>query len=107
MAAEIRYHSRLYVGDGITDKKLEKIKKRLAANPLRAGVSVIALSRNGVDQLDIYDSKMLAWPYYRENPPLIVGITRSKEESIRMIERIAQECWKARGDCALREYLLC
>lgn len=107
MAVDIQYYSGLYVGDDITGKQLDKIKKRLAEKPGKAGVFVIALSRNGVDQLDIYKSTMLAWPYYRKNPPFIIGIAGSYDASVRIVEKLAQECYRARGDCALKEYLLC
>lgn len=107
MRADIKYHPRLYLSDGITARKLDKIKKHLSTNPLRAGVYVIVLSRNGIDQLDIYNAKLLAWPYYRNDPPVIVGICTSYDESLQMVERMVQDCLKARGDCALKEYLLC
>ncbi len=107
MSADIQYHPRLYLSDGITAGKLDKIKKQLARNPVMARVYVIVLSRNGVDQLDIFESKTLGWPYYRKNPPVVVGIAQSYGEAIQIIEKMAQECLNARGDCALREYLLC
>lgn len=107
MSVEIQYHPRLYLGDGITEQQLDQIKERLARKPLRAGVYLIALSRNGIDQLDIYEGKTLAWPYYRKHPPLIVGIALSQGDAVGLVEKIALECWNARGDCALREYLLC
>ncbi len=107
MTVEIPYHEKLWVGEGITEKQLDKIKKRLSANPLRARVYLLTLSRNGTDQLDIYAGKTLAWPYYRSHPPVVVGIARTYEDSLRMVEQMVQECWKERGDCDLREYLSC
>lgn len=105
--SKLQYHPSLYVSEGITDKKLDKIKKNLEKHPLRAGVYLISAARNGIDQLEIYDSAQLAWPYYGKNPPYIIGITQTYGEAVRIIEQIAQECYSARGDCALREYLLC
>ncbi len=107
MPADIQYHPKLYLGDGITAGKLDKIKKKLARSPVTAGVYVIVLSRNGVDQLDIFEGKTLAWPYYRKNPPVVVGIAGSYGDALGIVEKMVQECLEARGDCALREYLLC
>lgn len=104
---KLQYHPSLYVSEGITDKKLDKIKKNLEKHPLRADVYLITYARNGVDQLEIYDCGQLAQSYYRNNPPFIVGITQTYAEAIAIIEQLAQECYRSRGDCALREYLLC
>lgn len=102
-----QYHPSLYLSEGITNKKLDKIKKNLENHPIRARVYLIAAAANGVDQLEIYSSSQLEQPYYRKNPPYIIGITLSYDEAVTIIEHLAQECYRKRGDCALREYLSC
>ncbi len=107
MAERVRYHSKLYLGDGITEKKLDKIKKKLGKKPLLSGVFLIAVSVNPSDQLDIFDARQLIQSYYEKNPPYVIGITKSREEAVELVEQIVQECLRERGDCALKEYLLC
>ena len=102
-----QYHPSLYLSEGITNKKLDKIKKNLENHPIRARVYLIAAAANGVDQLEIYSSSQLEQPYYSKNPPYIIGITLSYDEAVIIIEQLAQECYRKRGDCALREYLSC
>lgn len=107
MAISLTYHPGLYLGESIRKEKLDKIKKRLENKPLFSGVFLITLSRNASDQLEIYAAKQLAQSYYRKNPPYVIGIAGSHEEAVAMVEQLVQECLKARGDCALKEYLLC
>lgn len=107
MAVEPGYHPGLYLGESINAKKLEKIKKKLEKNPLLSGVFLVALSRNPRDQLEVYAARELAWSYYRKNPPFIIGIAGSREEAVGLVEKIVEECLRARGDCALKEYLRC
>ena len=107
MAVSVTYHPRLYLGESIQEKKLNKIKRKLESRPLLSGVVLIAISRNVSDQLEIYEARQLVQSYYRNNPPYVVGIAGSREEAVNMVERLAKECLEKRGDCALKEYLLC
>lgn len=107
MAAKLKYHPDLYLGESINRKKLDKIKKRLENKPLLSGVFLIALAGNPSDQLEIYDARQLAWKYYEKYPPYVVGIAGNHEEAVRMVEQMVRECIEKRGDCALKEYLLC
>lgn len=107
MTISLTYSSRLYLGESIRREKLDKIKKKLERNPLLSGVFLITLSRNASDQLEIYAAKQLAQRYYRKYPPHVIGIAGSQEEAVALVKQLAQECLDARGDCALKEYLLC
>lgn len=107
MAAKLNYHPDLYLGESIREKKLDKIKKKLENKPLLSGVFLIALSRNPSDQLEIYSARQLAQKYYAKYPPYVVGIAGNYDEAVKMVERLVQECVEKRGDCALKEYLLC
>lgn len=107
MALGLAYRPDLYLGESIKGKKLEKIKKKLEKTPLFSGVFLVALSRNPSDQLELYAGKELAQSYYKKNPPYVVGIAGSREEAMRLVEKIVAECLQARGDCELKEYLRC
>lgn len=107
MAVSVTYHPRLYLGESIKEGKLDKIKRKLENKPLLSGVVLIAISRNSSDQLEIYEARQLVQNYYRDHPPYVVGIAGSREEAVDMVEQLAQECLEKRGDCALKEYLLC
>lgn len=107
MERRLEYHPRLYLGDSISKAKLDKIKKRLEKNPLLSNVFLITLSRNPSDQLEIIQAGQLVQGYYSKYPVTVAGIASSYDEAVEMIGKIAQECLQIRGDCALKEYLLC
>lgn len=107
MPERVCYHSKLYLSDGITEKKLDKIKKKLEKKPLFSGVFLITVSPSQTDQLDIFEARQLVQSYYLKNPPYVIGIAESRQEAVSLVEQIVRECLKERGDCALKEYLLC
>ena len=107
MALGIMYHPKLYLGESIQMKKLDKIKKKLEKRPVLSGVFLISISRNASDQLEIYEARQLCQSYYQKYPPYVVGIAGSREEALQLLERIVTECLRERGDCALKEYLRC
>lgn len=107
MSKKLEYHHRLYLGKSISDVKLDKIKKRLKKQPLLSNVYLLTISRNPTDQLEILASKQLVQKYYEKYPVYVVGITSDYDEAVAVVEQIVQECLQTRGDCALKEYLLC
>lgn len=107
MRIKLRYHPSLYISDSIVPGKLDRIKKKLEKHPLQSSVFLVTEARNGVDLLDIFSGRLLAQSYYQKDPPLIIGITRTYEEALDLVEQIVQDCLRERGDCALKEYLLC
>ncbi len=107
MDEKLTFRRDLYLGEGIKPKKLDKIKRKLVEKPLLAGVYVISIAGNPEDQLEIFDAKQLAQSYYKKFPRHVVGIASDYDDSLKLIERITQECLRERGDCNLKEYLLC
>lgn len=107
MAGKLKFAQNLYLGEGIAPEKLDKLKKRLNKKPLLANVYLITPARNRRDQLDIFDARQLVQPHYKDEEFLVLGMASGYEDALQLIERITGECLKARGDCNLREYLLC
>lgn len=107
MAGKLNFAPNLYLGESIASEKLDKIKKRLVKKPLLANVYLITPARNPADQLDIFDARQLVQPHYKNEEFLVLGIVSDYEEALQLIEQITRECLEARGDCNLREYLLC
>lgn len=107
MSSKINYHNRLYLGDSIQKSKLDKLRKRLDKKPLSCDAYLITISRNPSDQLEIFSAKQLVQNYYNQYPVYVIGITSDYNEAVALVEQIVQECLSTRGDCALKEYLLC
>ena len=107
MAGKLKFAQNLYLGEGIAPEKLDKLKKRLNKKPLLANVYLITPARNHANQLDLFDHRQLVQPHYKDEEFLVLGMASGYEDALQLIERISGECLKARGDCNLREYLLC
>ena len=103
----MRFREQLYIGEGIKTQKVDKLIKKLRSKPESAKVFVITIAGNPKDQLDILDSTELKKHYYITYPPYIVGIANDKSDAFALIERIVNDCLLSRGDCRLKEYLLC
>lgn len=107
MERKLTFYPKLYLGESISPDKLDKLKEKLIEKPLLSSLYVVALSRNPSDQLEIYAARLLAQSYYKKYPPYIIGIASNYDEGVLLVEKIVQECLKERGDCSLKEYLLC
>uniref|UniRef100_UPI00405770CD hypothetical protein n=1 Tax=Acetatifactor sp. TaxID=1872090 RepID=UPI00405770CD len=107
MTPKLIYHPKLYLGESISDSKLDKIKKRLEKKPLLCDAYLIAVSRNPHNQLEFFSANQLVQNYYNQYPAYVIGIASNYNEAVAVVEQIVQECLQARGDCALKEYLLC
>lgn len=107
MVKKLTFHERLYLGESIAEKKLDKLKKRLEKKPLLSNVYLIVPASNPADQLEIFDAKQLVQPFYRDKQFQIIGIASDYRDALQVIEKIVQDCLQERGDCNLREYFVC
>ena len=107
MVKRLKFYEKLYLGESISKKKLDKLKRKLEKKPLLANVYLIVPAVNPEEQLDIFDAKQLVQPFYKDTCFTVIGLAANYEEALQLIEQIVQECLKERGDCKLREYLLC
>ena len=62
----IIYHHNLRLGEGLSEKDIDKIKKDLSENPIEANLFLITISANSDEQLDIYDAKFLVQKYFQK-----------------------------------------
>ena len=105
MTRKLIFREKLYLGESIEEKKLDKLKKKLQSKPLLAGVHLIVPAHNPNDQLDIFEAKQLVQPHYKTEVFYVIGIAGSQKEAFSLIEQMVQECLRERGDCRLREFL--
>lgn len=107
MERMLTFYPKLYLGEGIKETKLDKIKKRLVKNPLLADVYVLTFARNQADQLEFFDARQLRQRFYDGEPLEVIGIAQNYDDALKLVEQIARECLSERGDCRLKEYLTC
>ncbi|MBO5337896.1 MAG: hypothetical protein J6A94_12295 [Lachnospiraceae bacterium] len=107
MTRNLKFHKKIYLGESIEPKKVDKLKRKLRVKPFLAPVFLIVPARNPNDMLDIFDARQLVQKYYEKESFVVLGIAGDYSEALRLVERMVQDCLKERGDCRLREYLLC
>lgn len=92
----MKWYRKLYLGSGLENKKDELVRK-LECNAGVPGLYVITLASNKNNLFDIFSSNMLLQPVLHGLCPVIIGLTKSQEEAIRMIEEIVMATWKETG----------
>lgn len=103
MAGKIRLFGQPYIGDSI--KKPNKVIKKLRRGKKQLKVYLIVLSE-GSSQLEIYHNIFLRQWYYKENPPLIIGIAGDHKEAVDLVCRITEETLEETGKADLKGYLM-
>lgn len=98
----MKFYKNLYIGD--TFKKPEKIIRKLKKYAKLNNVWLITYAEEN-RRLEIYHCLMLQQPYYKTNPPYIVGIAGSQEEANMIICRIADETVRKTNTADLTAYL--
>ena len=66
---------------------------------------VITLSEQN-DLMDIYHSILLKQPYYRKNPPYVIGIADSQGAAVELIQQILMDVHEKTGGYDIRTYCL-
>lgn len=107
MKLPVQYTDEIYLGPGIRDVNLDKLKAKLDKQPLLTGYYLLTLSSNPHDQLDIMEVKQLLQPYYRKHPVQVVGIAADYDDALLLVQQMVQDCLQTRGDALLKEYLKC
>lgn len=102
MAGKIRFFGQPYIGDSI--KKPNKVIKKLRRGKKQLKVYLIVLAE-GNGQLEIYHNIFLRQWYYKENPPLIIGIAGDHKEAVELVCRITEEALEKTGKADLKGYL--
>ncbi len=101
------FYKKLYVGPSIDDP--HAIKSKLFRGAGQMDLYVLMLSpgrgRKNGNQLEFCHCVNLQQPYYRENPPFIIGIARGRREMIELVSDIVSECYMASGDADVIRYL--
>ncbi|MDO4284334.1 MAG: hypothetical protein Q4C60_03270 [Eubacteriales bacterium] len=98
------FYKKLYVSDKIRHPSLVKWKLRHQAGQLT--VYVLILCEDGMDnQLELMHSAFLQQPFYRKNPPYIIGLAAGQSDGIELIRRIVQEVYDHTGTTDVRAYL--
>ena len=106
MSKKLTFKDKLYIGESIDAQKLDKLKRNLCNAPVLTKVFLVTISANPTEQLDIIESKYLTYSYYNTHPLHVVGLAKSNNEAIGLVQKIVQECLDTQGDVDLKTFLL-
>lgn len=101
----MRYYRHLYLTEGL-EKKKDKIIAKLEKNRFQVSIHLIVLSANERNQLDIINSVLLLQPDYPKENLFVVGIAKSYDDALELVEKIAGEVYDETQDANIRNYLL-
>ncbi len=101
------FYKRLYVSPQISDP--DEIRRKLLRGQGQLSVYVITLiedpAARGGDQMEIMHSANLLQPYYREHPPLILGLAKGHGDAVALVQQILEEALLAVGEADVHRYL--
>ena len=101
------FYKNLYVGSSIKDP--DEVKRNLLIGKGQFTIYVIALSPSrpapGANQLEILHCVNLKNPYYKANPPFVIGIASGRDEAIGIVRDLVQEAYDNTGSADVRAYL--
>lgn len=103
---KIEYHYNIRLGTDVEHKDLLKIKKELHEDPFMANIYLLTLAKKDDEQLEIINSKYLIQKHYKDVSLYVIGISKSKDAAISLVETLMQECVTNRGDANLKAYLI-
>ena len=90
----IEWNENLYVGEKIRRRK-NRIIKRLNKNKPCLSVFLITEPTNAENFLDIIDSKMFVFKYYKDRINKVHGLAGSKEEAEQLLVKMLEDGkWK-------------
>lgn len=102
---DIIFHEKLY-RDGISDRKLKRIIKKVQKGSAKLNLFLITLPLNDNGVLEIYWYPELLQKAYREleRTLTVVGIAGSREEAFSMVEDIVIDVGWQTGEIPIAQY---
>ena len=99
----MKYYRYLYTSDTI--KNIDRLKVKLNIQKGKPGIYIIFWARND-DQLEIMNSLYLKQSFYRQKPPVVIGLAKSYEEAVELVIKITNESLQKTGSPNIKDFLL-
>lgn len=102
----ITFSNRLYISNSIKENKVSAYKLGIRQGRGFLKLYLLALPANGFDQLEIFHNSLFKQRLYRKLDVKIVGITKTREEALSLLNDILLETIETNGNANIRDYLL-
>lgn len=100
----MHFYRRLYVSPFLEKKKRQVIWK-LKTHKIMPSVYIITLADNQ-DLMEIYHNSLLKQPYYRKNPPYILGVAESYNAAVELVKKILIDVKASTGKYDIKNFCL-
>lgn len=101
----MKYYRYLYVTES-TEKKKEKIIRKLEEGKFQPTVHVVVLPTNEKAHLEIYNSVLFLQPDFPNDDFFVVGLAKGYDEAVELVEEITQEVYNETKGADIRSYIL-
>lgn len=99
-------YKKLYKDADLSLVEFELIKFKLENSPKTAKIWVLYLPETSNNQLEIMEARYLRQKYYQKHPLYIVGISKSKEKAIQLVQNIWNDSAASKYGADARNYLV-
>ena len=99
----IVYTDNLYLSDGLSEKKIPKIKKKIEKG--KGSVCLLLKSGNDNDCLDIVTPFQLKMKSWEGKSPICVGLADGKDSAVELVETMIKDCLAKTGTSDLKEFI--
>ena len=99
----IHFKYPLYLSEEVKDKE-KKIIRAIKRRKLQLNITVIALPANPNNVLDLYDSKELLQPYYKNAEIHVIGLAGDMDDAKQLVCQIVEEIAQNAGTDYIKEY---
>lgn len=100
----MRFYKKLYISPSLQKKK-RQIVWRLKMGKAVPFVYVITLAEQN-DLMNIYQGLILKQPYYRKNPPFVLGIADSYSAALELVQQILMDIHDKTGNYDIRSFCM-
>ena len=98
----MRFYKKLYISPSLRKKKRQIVWK-LKMGKAVPFVYVITLAEQN-DLMNIYQGLILKQPYYRKNPPFVLGIADSHSAALVLVQQILMDVYDKTGNYDIRTF---
>lgn len=100
----MKINDKMYFSEKV-EKKRKKILTKLNHKkyPLKGYVLVLASNQ---DQLEFMDVKYLLQPFYKKNPPHVVGFAQDYEDALELVEQITKDVYALTNTADIKQFFL-
>lgn len=102
---QIEFYRYLYMSESLKHKKTSLIRK-IKRRRVSPGVYLIVLFPEGRGSLEFFQGVLLRQRFFETRPFLVIGIADSYEDSLYLVQKIAEDTYRESNGIGIRDDIL-